>query len=494
MTIQTLLSPGDEEPSGIRRRTFLRLAASGAALLAAPSFLGGPGPARAAGGPDAQCPDGDPASYTASPAGNAGMFLLFSDVHFDPFADPAKVKALAQAPAGAWRAILSDPGGAFSPYGQDSNDALFQSFLDDMARSAPRPDFLLYPGDLLCHGFWTLYPRLTGDTTPEGLLAFIAKTVEYFLAEAERRFPNAPLYLALGNNDSFEGDFRIAPQSPYLSATAPLVARLALKDEALRAPFLDAYPQYGCYALPLPGPGNGRLIVLNNIFWAKRYPLPQAGRPVLDYLERELARAEARGERVWLMAHVPPPGDNSKASAAKFLKKGKDVYAPLLADAFNAALAGLLVRYAGTVRAAFAGHVHRDEFRLVSPRPGEMPVASLRLGPSVSPVTGNNPGYQVYTYDRQSLELLDMTTRYLDLGATGPAWAEEYTYSRAYGRGLRAAKDWQEMYQGLLTCPGRRQAFSRGFDLRSGRIDEVNGRTFPIFWDGLSLSAEASPR
>jgi len=493
MTIQTLLSPGDEEPSGLRRRTFLRLAASGAALLAAPSFLGGLVPARAADGADAQCPGGDPASYTATTAGRAGMFLLFSDVHFDPFADPAKVKALAAAPADAWRAILADPGGACSPYGQDSNDALLQSFLDDMAHSAPRPDFLLYPGDLLCHGFWTLYPRLTGDNTPEGLLAFIAKTVEYFLAEAKRRFPDVPLYLALGNNDSFEGDFRIAPQSPYLSATAPLVARLALKDEALRAPFLDTYPQYGCCALPLPGPGNGRLVVLNNIFWAKRSPLREAGRPVLDYLERELARAETRGERVWLMAHVPP-GDNTKASAARFLKKGKDVYAPLLSDAFNTALAGLLVKYAGTVRAAFAGHVHRDEFRLVSPRPGEMPVASLRLGPSVSPVTGNNPGYQIYTYDRQSLELLDMTTRYLDIGAAGPAWAEEYTYSRTYGRGLRAPKDWQEMRQGLLTCPGRRQAFSQGFDLRSRRIDEVNARTFPIFWDGLSLSAQAAPR
>lgn len=478
------------QASGLDRRTFLRLAASGAMFLGATAWGAGR-LAFAAKPQDQGCSQGDPGSFTANPPGQAGSFLLFSDAHFDPFADPAKVKALAAAPAGEWRAILSDGAKApFSPYGQDSNNALFQSFLDDMAGAAPRPDFLLYPGDLLCHRFWTQYPKLTGDLTPQGLLGFITKTAEYFLTEVTRRFPGVPLYLALGNNDSFEGDFALAPRSPYLSATAPLVAKLCLKDDAARAPFLKSYPQYGCYAAPLPGPGGARLVVYTDIFWAKRSPHQEAGKPVLEFLERELAQAKQQGQKVWLMAHMPP-GDNTKASASKLLKKGKDVYKPLLLDAFNSALAALLVKYADTIRASFAGHVHRDEFRLVFPSPGALPAASMRLAPSISPVTGNNPGYQIFTYDRSSLELLDMSTRYLDLGAPDPAWALEYTYSRTYGRGLRAAKDWQEMYQELLTCPQRREAFSEGFDLRSAHIREVTERTFPLVWESLGLSASS---
>ncbi|WP_243366724.1 metallophosphoesterase [Fundidesulfovibrio soli] len=486
----------------VRRRDFLRVALSGAALLAAPAICGGFSPAWAAKNqsrpanpvvgavPADVCTGGDPASFTAASADRAGMFLLFSDVHFNPFADPGKVKALAAAPAAEWGAILADAAPVYSPYGQDSNNALFQSFLDDMASRAPRPDFLLFPGDLLCHGFWTLYPRLTGDSSSGGLLGFIGKTAEYFLAEVTRRFPEAPLYLALGNNDSFEGDFRIVPDSPYLSVTASSIAQRALKSEADRAAFLESYPRYGCYSLPLPGHG-GRIVVFNNIYWAKRYPNQGVGKPVLDFLTQELATAGRRGEKVWLMAHVPP-GDNSKSSAAKYLKTGKNVYAPLLADAWNDALANLLVAHSQTVRASFCGHVHRDEFRLVYPKGRELPAASLRLGPSISPVTGNNPGYQVYSYDRQSFELLDTAVHYLDIGASRPAWEVEYTYSRAYGRGLRSPGDWQAMYQELKTCSGRRKTFEEAFDLRSTHIDEVNGRTFPIYWDALGVTAQTS--
>ncbi|GFK92929.1 hypothetical protein NNJEOMEG_00757 [Fundidesulfovibrio magnetotacticus] len=469
------------------RRTFLRLLLSGlgagAAALAVPPL----GLAAKPGDPAVLCTEGDPASFTASDPASRGRFLIFSDVHFDPFADPSRVKALAAAPAGSWREILAAPGQGLGPYGKDTGDALFQSFLDDMARRLPDPDFLLFPGDMLCHDFWTLYPRLSGDASPQGLLAFIAKTAEYFLTEVTRRFPGASLYPALGNNDSAEGDYGIAPQSPFLLATAPLAARLALKDDASRARFLESYPRLGCYSLTLPGPAGARLVVFNNIFWTKRSPHQDAGAAVRDFLERELDAAARQGVKVWLMGHVPP-GDNTKATATKFRKTGKDVYDPLLTGGWSGVHAELLVRHADTVRASLAGHVHRDEFRLVSPWPGEAPVSALRMAPSISPITGNNPGYQVYAYDRRTMDLLDQTTHYLDLGAQSPAWAEEYVWSRAYGRGLRAPKDWQEMYQELLTCPERRAAFARGFDLRSRHVREVTRRTFPVVWDSLGLS------
>jgi len=429
------------------------------------------------------CPSGAPGSHTPATPERGGTFLLFSDVHLNPFADPALVKVLAAAPAGQWHDILADSTGGLASYRQDTNNALFQSFLDDMAARVPRPDFLLFPGDLLCHRFWTYYPRITGDTSRAGLLAFIDKTVEYFLTEVTRRFPGVPLYLALGNNDSLEGDYRIAPGSPYLATTGALAARLALPDEAARAAFLATYPQYGGYAVTLPEAGGLRLIVLNDIYWSTRYPDPSVGAPVLDFLARELEAAKGRGQAVWVMTHIPP-GDNVYSSVKAYAGKGSIGYAPLLVDAQNDAFVELLTAYAPTIKASFAGHVHRDDFRLFYGKAGNDPVGLMRLAPSISPVTGNNPGYQVYAYDRASHELLDVTTYAMSLGAAKPAWGLEYVYSATYGYGLRGASDWQGVAQGLAGCPPRRQAYEAFYDVQAPG-DAATDATFPVFWRAI---------
>ena len=440
------------------------------------------GRAAAAKASGAGCPDGPAASFTAPSPETAGTFALFSDVHFSPFAAPALVPALVTAPVAEWHDLLAKAPAGLPPYGQDSNDALFQSFLSDMAERVPNPNFILFPGDLLCHQFWTLYPKLTGDNTPAGLEAFIQKTVEYFFGEVARYFPGVPVYVALGNNDSVEGDYRIRPESPYLALTAQATA-LLLPNEASRADFLGTYPQYGCYAVTLPEAGGLRLIVINNVFWSVKYPDPGLGAAVLTFLERELSGARARGEKVWVMAHIPP-GDDALSDARKPGHKGEARYKPFLVEAQNDAFVRLLTDYAPIIRASFAGHVHRDDLRLI-PGPDGTPVGGMRLAPSISPVTGNNPGYQVYSYDRDSLAVLDVVTYSLDLAA-GKGWRQEYDYSETYGRGLREPADWQATYRDLGTCPARRAAYAKFFDLGSKHIDDVTEADFPAFWRAMA--------
>ena len=459
-------------------RRFLRLAGRGIWLMLACLALA-VWPALA----EERCPSGPAASYTASRPEAKGTFALFSDVHFSPFADPALVRELAASPVEWWRAILDRSKPGLSPYGQDTNNALLQSFLNDMAARSPRPDFILFPGDLLCHDFWTLYPKLSKDTTQAGLEAFIQKTVAYFFGEVARRYPGVPVYAALGNNDSVEGDYRIAPHSPYLALTAQTLAGM-LQNEAARADFLSDYSHYGCYGVTMPEAGGVRLVVINDVFLSVKHPDEALGGPVLAFLERELAGAKARGEKVWLMAHIPL-GDNSMASGAALAKKEDDRYKGFLRENQNDAYAKLLSAYAPTVvKAAFAGHVHRDDFRLWQDGRGVV-AGGMRLAPSISPITGNNPGYQLHTYDRSSLELLDVTTYSLDLAKPGTGWREEYVWSTAYGRGLREPADWQATYRDLGQCPARREAFAAHFDLGSPHV-EVTDTSFPAFWRAIA--------
>lgn len=435
------------------------------------------------------CPQGPASSYTAAQPGATGRFALFSDVHFSPFADPSLVRELAASPVEWWRAILDRSKPGLSPYGQDTNNALFQSFLDDMAARNPRPDFILFPGDLLCHDFWTLYPKLSKDTTQAGLEAFIQKTVAYFFGEVARRFPGVPVYAALGDNDSVEGDYRIAPHSPYLSLTVQILTAL-LPNESARADFGATYPQFGCYAVTLAEAGGVRLVVINNVFLSPKHPDAALGDSVLAFLERELAGAKTRGEKVWLMAHIPL-GDDSMASGAALARKDEDRYQGFLREAQNDAYAKLLAAYAPTVvKAAFAGHVHRDDFRIWTTPAGE-PAGGLGLAPSISPITGNNPGYQLHTYDRSTLERLDMAVYSLDLAEPGAGWREEYVWSAAYGRGLRRPADWQATYRDMGQCPARREAFAAHFDLGSSPV-EVTETSFPAFWRAIASPTRAA--
>ena len=442
--------------------------------------------ARAAGFP-ADCPAGPADSFTPATPERAGTFLVFSDVHFDPFADPARVKALAAAPVGQWRAILAGASPGLSSYGQDSNDALFQSFLDDMAARVPRPDFLLFPGDLLCHRFWTLYPKLAGDASPAGLASFIEKTAAYFLTEVTRRFPGVPALRGPWQQRQRGGRLPHRPGEP-LPGGHGAGHRPAGPDE-----------RGGPYGLPghlsairllRRHPARGRRVApswcSNDIFFSKRYPDPALGAPVLAFLERELAGARQAGQKVWVMTHIPP-GDDNFASARTFGKKGQGrLRAPAGRRAERrprGAPDGLRPGHQGLVRRA------RPPRRFPALSRSDR-LAGRNHAPDAVDFAGNGQqsrAYQVYAYDRQSAEILDVTTYFLDLGRPGAAWSLEYVYSATYGSGLARRRGLAGRIPGFwrLRRPAGRPTRPTS-TCETCKATNRPRRTFPVFWRAMA--------
>ena len=92
------------------------------------------------------------------------MFLMLSDIHFDPYADPAIMEA-------AWgrsrwrRARLLLPA-AFSKFGSDTNYPLLKSTLDNVAATAAENhfhyDYVIVTGDFLAHNFDARYRQCVG--------------------------------------------------------------------------------------------------------------------------------------------------------------------------------------------------------------------------------------------------------------------------------------------------------------------------------------------
>ena len=66
--------------------------------------------------------------------------------------------------------------------------------------------------------------------------------------------------------------------------------------------------------------------------------------------------------------------------------------------------------YRGVVRQIYAGHIHRDDFRVFPNRDGN-PLVPVHVNPAVSPVYFNNPAVEIGWYDKRTGDFRSTTRR-----------------------------------------------------------------------------------
>jgi len=371
--------------------------------------------------------------------------LLLSDIHLDPFHDPAKFSGLRAAPAVAWAAILYAPASptqaadfahlqeTCGTKGIDTPPALFQSSLRAEQQKQPHPLFATVSGDLMAHQFDCRFHTLAPTATAADYAAFAAKTVAFIALQLRETFPGTPIYLALGNNDSGCKDYREDPNSAFLQADAASFSADSLTP-ANRQAILQNFSQLGDYTVTLPAPiAHTRLIVMQDIFESKRYTSCSGATTddpttkQIAWLRSQLTAARAAHEHVWVMAHIPP-GIDSYANFAKH----RDVCGGKDPEMFLAttALATTLADFPDVIRLALFGHTHMDEFRAFTTPNGTIPA---KLVPSITPVNGNNPAFTIAEIDPTTATLKDYAV-YAASNQTGidTKWSKEYRYSTTY--------------------------------------------------------------
>jgi sphingomyelin phosphodiesterase acid-like 3 len=374
-----------------------------------------------------------------APEPGQGVFLIITDIHFDPFADPALVEQLVAAEASAWPGIFESAGPqAFAQYGSDANYPLMTSALAAAGELLPRPDFVLYAGDYLVHGFETKFDIHAGGGR-DAFARFVIKTMTFVSDRLQAAFPEAPVYGTLGNDDAICGNYMIAPGQAFLAAVGELWAGQSAYPEA----FAD-FGVGGFYAVPHPTVQGRDLIVLNTVLWSMNYENrcnPAGGDPgaaQLAWLEWTLYKTKLRGRSASLLFHIPPGIDGYSSSHGSGHGSGAcraDV-TPLLKEAYEKPFLALLERYRDILQIGYAGHTHMDDFRVVAS--GGEPILLTHITPAISPIYNNNPGFGLVLYDRTSGDLLDYATVYLtNLAGAGRGeaakWAIEYTFQGAYG-------------------------------------------------------------
>ncbi len=428
----------------------------------------------------------------ATASAKDGAFVLLSDIHYDPFTNPELVKELIAAEPDQWEAIFAGSGTeGYGAYHEETNYPLLASALQHMKRVAPRPDFILFPGDFLAHGFISRFQKASGSTRPEDTHAFIDKTIAFVTSMIAAQYPKTPIYPALGNNDSYCGDYMIEPAGAFLKTTAATWESV-FHDAGNARSFLRTFPTGGYYAVTLPG-GKTRLLVLNAIYFSVKYQDrcgsggTDPAQAQLEWLEAELASAADNQQRVWLLYHIPP-GANTYSTWKDAGGGALTEVAFFWQSTYLEPFLELVRHHASVVEVAFAGHTHMDGFRLVGQQPGRPSAASfVRIAPAISPIFGNNPGFQVFTYNRRTFQLIDYTTEYLDLAAKpAKGWKREYSFGETYAQSALTADTLQDVYYSMLGSPGGDlEEYIRYFDVNNASLDNLDQSSWPAYWSAI---------
>jgi len=359
-----------------------------------------------------------------------GTFLILSDIHFDPYADPSLVSQLAKSPVDQWESLFDSSNlKKYSDYGKDTNYPLFKSSLSEAAGLEKNGDYILVNGDYLSHGFRAAFKKSLPDNE-KAYQDFVLKTVVFVSRQIQQAFPNKPVYFCLGNNDSDCDDYGgIASDSSFLPTLAQEWKTVSADPQAVKTFIAGGY-----YTLPHPTLKGRRFVVFNDVSWSAKYAPSchapgELGKDQLDWLNRVLQKAHQNHERVTLVTHMPPGIHSRNASEHEDRTKPQHTF---YKENYLWGFLNILAPYRDLIDAQFSGHTHIDDFRVVQDRGGKN-VFFTHIAPAVTPVRYNNPGFQVMLYDRKTGTFDDMATYYLPLDESSPEWKLEYTFDEAYG-------------------------------------------------------------
>ncbi|MCP5001939.1 MAG: hypothetical protein GY933_25210 [Hyphomicrobiales bacterium] len=388
-----------------------------------------------------------------------GQVALISDFHFNPFDPPNLAGALVIRPVEEWpEEFATIEQQAMSKWGSDTNHALLASSLEAFAKNAAEADFAIVVGDFLSHKFAKKAAAALGVASTDDKVRSLAEKTTIFVADSlSRALPEKPIIVMLGNNDSDCGDYRITPDGGYLAATRETVRRLA-GSELVAADFDKTYGAGGYYGVRHPALPQIQILVVNDILWSARYRDAcgsgdeAAAANMLSWLRDSMERQRDAGGSVWLVHHIPWGIDPHTTAYAREADCAEQVV-PFLREPYATEFPKLLREYGSTIQASFAGHIHTDDYRLLTDAKSR-PLVAQKIVPAISPIYHQNPGFDIVDYDRKTGMPEDYSTYYLaNLDSASTAvpgdWRFEYTFTQAYGLAKYSAEDLAKLIEAV---------------------------------------------
>ena len=417
------------------------------------------------------------------PAGRQGTIISVSDIHFDPLltTDKAVSDKIKNSGYLRWREIYSSSSDKhISRFPEETNYNLLASTLVEMKQACPAPDFILFSGDLLAHRFAKYHTEVFSGNE-RAFRAFVKETLKFIGTEFHRTFPSVHVVFTLGNNDSYE-DYKIEPSGSFLHDTMNLYFTDYLKAGPTRLnSFASTFKSGGNYAFFPTVSSANRVLSMNDIFFSKNNCHNDYGWQQLKWLEKQLKAAKKNKQNVWIVFHIPPGVDawstvTKRDTVAYWDVLHKDRDSRTFTDRFQE----LVQTYSPIIKGIFSGHTHMDHFRLIFDK-SHNPLAYVHITPAISPEFGNNPGFQVLTYDAGSFSVADFDTYYYD----GAAWKEEYDFDSTYHKAPYDASNLAAIYNHLSDDAALRRPFVDNYDVHNQQENPITDKNWKAYWCGI---------
>ena len=400
--------------------------------------------------------------------------VVVSDVHFDPFYDPTLFPALAAADVSEWDNIFKTSSiTAPSTWGSDANYPLLMLALAGIRQNRGTSPFIIFTGDILAHHFSQKFYTLYGSQDVSAMQAFADKTVAFFINQLKSSAPDLPILFTLGNNDSYT-NYEV--ESSFLSNTAELFYTKCLAGLADHQEFLDTFLAGGYYFASPPGK-NLLVISLNTILLMKT---TSAAADQLAWFDAQLAYARTAGKKVWLLMHVPP-GANIYPTAQLVDGSGHLSSAEMMwKPDYQTSFLQILSKYPGLITFTLAGHTHMDEYRIMSFSD------VLNITPGISPRSGNNPAFKVFTVFSDTFEPADYISLNYDLAAPqGGQFNVYYAFWSAYLLPGLLDNSLTQLFPVLATNNTQQTFYRSSYYSGYNALNPITDTNWPVYWCGI---------
>jgi len=427
-----------------------------------------------------------------SGGGDGSSIVVFSDVHFNPFYDSAIFSSLVNATEDQWADIFSGSS-VTEPqsWGNETNYPLLMKMLDVVQEEGAASPVVLFTGDILTHGFSKKFYTLYGSQDEAAMRAFTYKTVAFFVGQVRAHLSGIPVLFTLGNNDSYEGDYKIAPDGAFLSDTADLFYSTFLLEEADHNSYYETYSAGGYYSMFNAQSLDSNLVVisLNSILFSVNASsgMEDAAALQLTWLEQMLASASSTGKRVWILMHIPPGADiystvNQYMDSSGHISGAAMMWKVDYQDSFL----NIVQDYSDVIDMIFSGHTHMDEYRLANEEGSDSHEAVI-VTPSISPLFGNDSAFKVMTVSSENWKPLDYRSVAYHFGDTTPSFATYYTFLSAYDLNKWTLDSaFAALYPELDTEAVLRKTYTGFYYSGHASANPINDTNWLAYWCGIA--------
>lgn len=429
----------------------------------------------------------------AQTTANSNQFIWVSDVHFNPLANPALANMLAEAPVTGWANILNTHPRRRSRFGEDTDWALLSNAFSEIRKTAQQAQFTVVTGDVFVHDLRDKFNAAAATHDDAAFADFARKTFAFVATQLEALTPGQPVLFTLGNNDVDTCDYDMQPGGPFLRITGEAVRSMlgrVADDESTKD-----WAEMGTYNVRHPVLRRARVISLSSAYFSQKYQAYCGSQSPADpaeneltWLSHQLASAEAKGEKVWLIFHIAPGIDGYATAHPKDHGPGKPVV-PMWKPPYTDQFEKLLNEYPDTVTVSLAGHEHVDDFRLIDH-------SLILLAPGISPLVGQNPAFRTVTYNDKD-ELTDATTYYLSNldgfdDAETPEWKPEYSFAHQWGMKRLDFASFNALFHRLEKDPGAQSEWMNFYGVSHPEGHSITPATFPWLLCAAGNAAEGS--